>query len=50
MTMVCEHKRNYTTDQGFVMCSDCEVILTLPQLTDLALAELERMNQERMHP
>lgn len=40
--MTCEHKRTYTTDQGFTMCSDCEAILTLPQLADLALAQLER--------
>ena len=39
--MTCEHKRTYTTDLGFVMCSDCTAILILPDLADLALAEME---------
>lgn len=26
----CKHPRTYTTDIGFVMCSDCEEILATP--------------------
>ena len=35
----CEHRRKLRSDVGFLLCRNCDAILVLPDLTDLAMAE-----------